>query len=164
MEVHQHQDQHQQDQQQHQQVHNHQQEKTQQQQQHKQQHHNYAVQTKFQKQTPPSKKANIRLINAHISDKKLNQEGLLVHAINSVSCKNYGLTADLVEKYPYCDLAGLRYCDTDLKCIAREIDRSPEGLCLIRSAPLYLKGPSNISYTIWFRKTIRGKRTCSEDC
>ena len=65
----------------------------------------------------------------------------LVRSIDSVSCKNYGLTADLVEKYPYCDLAGLRYCDSDLKCIARESDRSPEGLCLIRTAPLYLKGP-----------------------
>ena len=84
---------------------------------------------------------NIRLINAHISDEKLNQEVLLVHSINSVSCKNYRLTADLVEKYPYCDLADLRYCDIDLKCIVRESDRSHEGLCLIRTAPLYLKGP-----------------------
>ena len=163
MEVHQHQDQHQQNHQQQQQVHNHQQEQTQQyqhqqqqhhhqhlqqqqqhqhQQQQQQQQHNYAVQANFQKQSPPSKKTNIRLINAHISDEQLNQEEvLLVQAVNSVSCKNYGLTADLVEKYPYCDLAGLRYCDTSLKCIAREIDRSPEGLCLIRSAPLYLKGP-----------------------
>ena len=78
----------------------------------------------------------------HISDEKLNQEEvLLVHSINSVSCKNYGLTADLVEKHPYCNLAALRYCDTDLKCITREIDRIPEGLCLIRTAPLYIKGP-----------------------
>ena len=139
MEAHQHQDQHQQDQQQQQhqqqqQVYNHQQKTQQQQQQqqqhHHQQHHNYAVQTNFQKQSPPSKKTNIRLVNAHISDEKLNQEEvLLVHTINSVSCKNYGLTADLVEKYPYCDLAGLRYCDTDLKCIASEIDRRPDSFC-----------------------------------
>ena len=64
-----------------------------------------------------------------------------MHAINSVGCKNYGLTADLVEKYPYSDLAGRRYCDSDLKCIAREKDRSLEGLCIVRSAPLYIKGP-----------------------
>ena len=30
---------------------------------------------------------------------------MLVHAINSVGCKNYGLNADLVEKYPFCDFA-----------------------------------------------------------
>ena len=45
------------------------------------------------------------------------------------------------KKYPYSETAGARYCDSDLKCIAREKDRSPEGLCLVRSAPLYMKGP-----------------------
>ena len=85
---------------------------------------------------------NLMLINAYLSDEKLNQEEvLLVHAINSVGCKNYGLTADLVEKYPYSETAGARYCDSDLKCITREKDRSPEGLCLVCSAPLYMKGP-----------------------
>ena len=63
------------------------------------------------------------LRNAYLSDEKLNQEEvLLVHAINSVRCKNYGLTADLVEKYPYSKTARARYCDSDLKCIAREKD------------------------------------------
>ena len=85
---------------------------------------------------------NLMLINAYLSDEKLNQEEvLLVHAINSVECKNYGLTVDLVEKYPYSETAGARYCDSDLKCIAREKERSPEGLCLVRSAPLYMKEP-----------------------
>ena len=27
-------------------------------------------------------------------------------------------------------------------CVAREIDRSPEGLCLIHTAPLYIKRPN----------------------
>ena len=68
------------------------------------------------------------LINAYVSDNKLNQEEvLLVHAINSVGCKNYGLAADLVDKYPYSETAGGRYCDSNLKCIAREEDRTPEG-------------------------------------
>ena len=85
---------------------------------------------------------NLMLINAYLSDEKLNQEEvLLVHAINSVGCKNYGLTADLVEKYTYSETAGARYCDSDLKCIAREKDKSPEGVCLVRSTPLYIKGP-----------------------
>ena len=154
MEVHQHQDIHQQDQQnqqqqqqqqqmsQHQQQQQHHHQNRQEHQQQQQQQNNYAVQANFQKKPSISKKTNIRLINAHITDEKLNQEEILhVHTINSVGCKNYGLTADLVEKYPYCDLAGVRYCDSDLKCIARVIDRSPESLCLVRSAPLYLKGP-----------------------
>ena len=82
------------------------------------------------------------LINAHISDEKLNQEEvMLVYAVNSVGCKNYGLNADLVEKYPYCDFAGRRYCDSDLKCVAQECDRTPEGLCFVRTPPLYIKGP-----------------------
>ena len=82
------------------------------------------------------------LINAYLSDEKLNQEEiLLVHVINSVGCKNYGLTADLVEKYSYSETAGARYCESDLKCIARDKDRSHEGLCLVPPSPLYMKGP-----------------------
>ena len=88
------------------------------------------------------KKQNLMLINAQLTDEKLNQEEvMLVHAINSVGCKNYGLNADLVEKYPFCDFAGRRYCDSDLKCIAQECDRNPEGQCFVRSPPLYMKAP-----------------------
>ena len=67
-----------------------------------------------------------------------------------LGCKNYGLTADLVDKYPYSETAGGRYCDSDLKCIAREEDRSPEGLCLVCSAPLYMKGPKIASLVTQF--------------
>ena len=91
------------------------------------------------------------LINGYVSDEKLNQEEvLLVHAINSVGCKNYGLTTDIVDKYPYAETAGRRYCDSELKCIAREEDRTPEGSCLIRPAPLYIKGPKIASLVTQF--------------
>ena len=41
------------------------------------------------------KKSNLMLINGYLSNEELDQEEvLLVHAINSVGCKNYGLTAD----------------------------------------------------------------------
>ena len=91
------------------------------------------------------------LINGYVSDDKLNQEEvLLVHAINSAGCKTYGLAANLVDKYPYSVTAGSRYCDSNLKCIAREKDRSPEGSCLIRSAPLYMKGPKIASLVTQF--------------
>ena len=120
-----------------------QQEKTEQEQEHRQQQ----LQQQQQQQQDQEKQQHQQQHQQHqhqqyLSDEKLNQEEvLLVHAINSVGCKNYGLTADLVEKYPYSETAGARYCDSDLKCIAREKDRSPEGLCLVRSAPLYMKGP-----------------------
>ena len=73
-----------------------------------------------------------------------------MHSINSVGCKNYGLAADLVDKYPYAETAGGRYCDSNLKCIAREEDRTPEGSCLIRPAPLYIKGPKIASLVTQF--------------
>ena len=93
---------------------------------------------------PPetNRRVNISRINRYITDDKLNQdEVLLVHSSNSIGCKNYGNSSKLVEKYPYCDIAGLRYMDMDLKYIAREQDRSEEGTCYIHSPPLYSKGP-----------------------
>ena len=85
---------------------------------------------------------NIHLINGYISDENLNQdEVLLVHSINAVRCKNYGLIADLVEKYPYCDIAGFCYMDVDVRYVAMEQDRSEEGTYYINSPPLYRKGP-----------------------
>ena len=133
----------------------------QQSQQHHQQQHQQQNQQQKQKQGQQSnlqknnshsfKKSNLMLINGYLSDEKLNQEEvLLVHAINSVGCKNYGLTADIVDKYPYSETAGRRYCDSNLKCIAREEDRTPEGECLIRPTPLYIKGPKIASLVTQF--------------
>ena len=95
------------------------------QQQNQQQKQMQGQQSNLQKSNSHSfKKSNLMLINGYLSDEKLNQEEvLLVHAINSVGYKNYGLTADIVDKYPYAETAGRRYCDSDLKCIAREEDR-----------------------------------------
>ena len=93
---------------------------------------------------PPktNRRVNIPRLNRYITDDKLNRdEILLVHTTNSIGCKNYGNSSKLVEKYPYCDIAGLRCMDTDLKYIAREQDRSEEGTCHIHSPPLYSKGP-----------------------
>ena len=141
------------DQQQSQQQQQQQQQYQQQNQQQKQgQQYNYALQSNLQKNNSQTfKKSNLMLINGYVSDDKLNQEEvLLVHAINSVGCKNYGLAADLVDKYPYSETAGGRYCDSNLKCIAREEDRTPEGSCLIRPAPLYIKGPKIASLVTQF--------------
>ena len=63
-----------------------------------------------------------------------------MHNTNAIGCKNYGISSDLVKKYPYSQIAGLRYTDADLRYIAREQDRSEEGTCYIHSPPLYSKG------------------------
>ena len=66
---------------------------------------------------PPetNRRVNISCINRYITDDKLNQgEILLVHSSNTIGCKNYANSSKLVEKYPYCDIAGLRCMDTDL--------------------------------------------------
>ena len=84
----------------------------------------------------------IKLIDANMSDEKLNQEEhLLTIAINSIGCKNYGMYNDIMHKYPYCDIVGQRYNDPDLKCIAKEQDRTREGCCIVSPPPLYKKGP-----------------------
>ena len=67
--------------------------------------------TLFRMGDPPetNRRVNISCINRYITDDKLNQdEILLVHTSNSIGCKYYGNSSKLVEKYPYCDIAGLR--------------------------------------------------------
>ena len=59
---------------------------------------------------------DIFCINGYIMDDKLNQDDvLLVHSTNAIGCKIYVISSDLVEKYPYCDIAGLRYSDMVLE-------------------------------------------------
>ena len=91
-----------------------QQQQQQNQQQRQGQQYKYASQSNLQKNNSQTiKKSNLMLVNGYVSDDKLNQEEvLLVQAINSVGCKNYGLAADLVDKYPYSETAGGRYCDS----------------------------------------------------
>ena len=85
---------------------------------------------------------DIKLIDANMSDEKLNQEEhLLVLSINSIRCKNYGMNSDVVHKYQYSDIVGQRYNDLDLKCIAKEEDSSREGCCIVSPPLLYRKGP-----------------------
>ena len=69
--------------------------------------------------------------------KKCSQVVLLMQ----VRCKNYGTNADLVHKYPYCDVLGMREVDPTLKCIAKECDRSVEWSCIEHISPLYTTGP-----------------------
>ena len=88
-----------------------------------------------------NKGINIPFINGNITDNMLNQNNiLLLHTSTSITCKNYGIACKLVEKYLYCDIAGLRCKDVDFKHYARKQDRSEEGTAYIHSPPLYTKG------------------------
>ena len=60
---------------------------------------------------------------------------------NAIGCKNFGVAKDIIEKYSYSDIAGLRNTDPIVKYIAFEDYRGQEGTCLIKSPPLYMKGP-----------------------
>ena len=88
-----------------------------------------------------NKDINISFINGNITDDILNQDNiLLLHTSTSIACRNYGISSKLVEKCPYCDIAGLRCKDVDFKYYARKQDRSEEGTAYIHSPPLYSKG------------------------
>ena len=88
------------------------------------------------------KKPEISLINCNLSDEKLNKDDtLLVYGHNAIGCKNFGIAKDIVDKYPYSDVAGLRNKDTMTTYIAAEENRGREGSCIINSPPLYIKGP-----------------------
>ena len=61
---------------------------------------------------------------------------------NSVSYRNFGRCSNAVDKYPYGDVAGLRKPDQHIKIYAQYEDRGIEGECIIKSPPLYVKGPT----------------------
>ena len=61
---------------------------------------------------------------------------------NSLSYKNFGRCYDIVEKYPYGDVAGLRTPDKFMKSYARYEDFGQEGECVIKSPPHYAEAPT----------------------
>ena len=51
-----------------------------------------------------------KLVYSYLSDPVLRQKHLcLVTAANAISCKNFGCNKDIVQNYPYADVAGRRY-------------------------------------------------------
>ena len=85
----------------------------------------------------------IRFINTSITDDCLmSNENALVHSINSISCYNYGVSVDIVNKYPYANIASLRKQDNNVKWMACHNDRSYEGSCCIHSKSSCSKYPN----------------------
>ena len=60
---------------------------------------------------------------------------------NCISLHNYGATQDVVDKYKYSDVAGLRYSCPDQQYFARYEDRDREGNVHINTPPIYTAGP-----------------------
>lgn len=84
-----------------------------------------------------------KLMYGCISAEKFNRSDLcLLTTQNSVSCKNFGTAYDIVQKYNYANVAGLRYSDPDMSSYATLEDRSPEGNVHINNPPVYSEGPS----------------------
>ena len=84
-----------------------------------------------------------KLAHSRISEDEYNNEDvLIVVSSNSVSCKNFGLTRDVVQKYPYADVAGIRRPPHTWHNTAVLEDRSPEGSVYINQPPIYRSGPT----------------------
>ena len=83
-----------------------------------------------------------KLAFGNISDDDFNRsEYCLTISQNSISLKNFGATEDIVRKYNYADVAGLRYSCPELQYFSRLEDRCREGSVHINSPPLYTDGP-----------------------
>ena len=55
-------------------------------------------------------KNNCKIIYGSLSDVAFRKKSIcLVTATNAITCKNFGCTKDLINIYPYADVAGLRY-------------------------------------------------------
>ena len=84
-----------------------------------------------------------KLIYGGVSDIQFNKSHIcIVVPQNSVSCRNYGCTNDVVGRYSYGDIAGLRFPCSIMKCYSILEDRSPEGSVYLKHPPIYSKGPT----------------------
>ena len=78
-----------------------------------------------------------------INDDVFNKsEVCLTISQNSVSYRNFGCTGDIVQKYAYADVAGLREADPNLKSFAKLKCRDPEGSAKLKTAAIATDGPT----------------------
>ena len=95
--------------------------------------------------------ASCSIIYGSLSDKKFNRGNVcLVVGLNSVSCKNVGLTKDLVHLYPYSNVADLRYTKQGSRSIAQVRDRDPEGTVILHRPPIYKDDPAIATFICQF--------------
>ena len=103
---------------------------------------------------------HFKLIHGRISDDIFDKEHVcIVNSNNSIGCKNFGITRDIVQKYPYADIAGLRFPQPGWGSIAALEDRSPEGNVYINQPPIYRQGSATVATII----TQYGIGACVEE-
>ena len=91
--------------------------------------------------SPPPTHCNI--MHNLLTDEVFNNDSTcIILNQNSVSYRNFGRCLDVVEKYSYSDVAGLRTPDFYMKMYARYEDRDAEGECIFTSPPHYIQGPT----------------------
>ena len=84
-----------------------------------------------------------KVMYGHVSDDLFNREDTcLVVNQNCLSYRNFGRCYDIVEKYPYGDVAGLRKPDKFMKMYAALHERGVGGDCLLKAPPHYKEGPT----------------------
>ena len=80
-------------------------------------------------------------MDAFLTDEIFNADDTcIVLNQNSLSYRNFGRCFDIVDKYPYGDVAGLRKPDKYMKIYAEDFGQ--EGECVIKSPPHYKEGPT----------------------
>ena len=84
---------------------------------------------------------HFKLAHGRIADDIFNKQHIcIVVSTNSITCKNFGMVRDIVQKYPYADVAGLSYSHPGWGDTAVLEDRSPEGSVYINQPPIYQHG------------------------
>ena len=78
-----------------------------------------------------------------LADEEFNSpEYCLLVSQNCVTYRNFGCTADIVQRYPYSDVAGLRTPDPYRKAYAIQEHRGVEGRALIKTPETGAEGPT----------------------
>lgn len=87
-----------------------------------------------------------KLMYAFLTDDIFNNEKTcIILNQNSLSYRNFGRCLDVVEKYSYGDVAGLRKPDKYMKMYSQYEDRGEEGDCIVKHPPHYFPGPTIVT-------------------
>lgn len=79
-----------------------------------------------------------KIIFGSLTSPVYKQRGIcIVTATNAVACKNFGVMKDVVEAYPYADVAGMRYTKPGAS-YACQRDRSVTGTAILNTSTLDL--------------------------
>ena len=84
-----------------------------------------------------------KILHTHVCDDLFNRSDVcLVLNTNSVSYKNFGRVASVVEKYTYADVAGRREKCPEYGFYCKASHQDKEGSLIVKEAPIYTEGPA----------------------